>query len=136
MVEKGYHCEDEVTCVDGNGLNRRVDILAFKQGSDQAYIIDPTIRYETNEDLNMKVQDEKHGIYASCAPDLAEKYQHFGLRDFEVIGLWFGARGTVSTGVVNFFTRFRLDEKVLPEMAESILSDSVRMINHHIYATN
>ena len=86
--------------------------------------------------MNTLVQQEKHDIYASCAPDLAEKYSHFGRRTFEVIGLWFGARGTISTGVVDFFDRFKLDKKVLPEMTETILADSIRMINHHIYATN
>lgn len=136
MRNKGFHCEDEVSCVDGEGRNRRIDILAFEPHTDRAFIIDPTIRYETNRDMDGEVQAEKHGIYASCIPDIAKKYEHFGRRVFEVIGLWFGARGTVSTGVLNFFDRFSLPKNILPEMTETILADSVRMINHHIYASN
>ena len=136
MQAQGYHCEDEIWCVDGEGRNKRVDILAFEPNTDKAFVIDPTIRYETNADMDAVVQREKNEIYASCAPDLAEKYKNFGHREFEVIGLWFGARGTVSTGVINFFERFGLDKKVLPEFTETILSDSVRMLHHHIYATN
>ena len=133
---KRFDCFDEVTCIDGEGRNKRIDILAFEKDTNKAYLIDPTIRYESNRDVDAEVQADKSEKYESCIPDIAAKYPQYGQRDFEVIGLWFGARGTISKGVTSFFTRFKLDSKVLPEMAEAILSDSVRMIHHHIYATN
>ena len=58
-----------------------------------------------------------------------EEYQ------FETIGLWFGARGVIGSSVLNFWHRFGLDKKLLPDIAESILAASVRMLHHHIYST-
>ena len=135
LEAKGYECFDEVTCLDGNQSIRRIDILAFDRNSSRAFLVDPTIRFETNQDMDMIVQEEKNGIYHSCIPFLAEKYSHFGERDFEVIGLFFGARGTIGRNVVQFFDRFELDKRVLPEMTESILIDSLNMIHLHIYAS-
>src|SRR5699024_2377680 len=62
---KRFDCFDEVTCVDGDGRNRRVDILAFEKGTNKAYIVDPTVRFESNRDVDTEVQLEKAGIYDS-----------------------------------------------------------------------
>ena len=110
-------------------------ILAFEPNSDRAYLIDPSVRFETNEDMDAVVQKEKERIYRGCIQDLSRRYQHHGKRQFEVIGLWWGSRGTISKGVVKFFDRFKLNKKLLPEMAESVLVSSIRMLHHHIYST-
>ena len=115
------------------GSSRRIDILAFDTKSERAFIIDPTIRFEKNEDIDEVVQKEKERIYRGCIQDLSRRYEQFGKRDFEVIGLWWGSRGTVSKGVETFFGRFKLKKKVLPEIAESVLVASLRMLHHHIY---
>ena len=133
LQEQGLVCIDEATCVDKDGSSRRVDILAFDPKSDRAYIIDPTIRFETNEDLDDVVKQEKERIYRGCIRDLSKRYQQYGKRDFEVIGLWWGARGAISKGVDAFFGRFNLDKKALPDIAESVLVASLRMLHHHIY---
>ena len=67
------------------------------------------------------VQTEKRSIYEPCINDIRDKYQ--------VIGVWMGARGTVP--------RYRLDlpKDQLPAMAAKAISDSIRMIHHHIYST-
>jgi hypothetical protein len=130
---KNYHCTEEVFCFDGKS-NRFVDILAFAPDSNQAFIIDPTVRYETNEDRDEEVQADKERIYSKCYEDLAEKYKHFGQRQFETIGLWFGARGTISRQVVAFWERFGLDKSHLGTIAEQVLIDSIKIIQHHIYA--
>jgi hypothetical protein len=130
---KGFRCVVEPYCKDGDGANRFVDILAYQPNSDVVYIIDPTVRWEDNHDVGKKVQEEKEEIYKSCYDDLCEKYPVILNRRCEVIGLWMGARGTVSTQMVDFFDRFHLDKKVLPELAETVLSDSIRMIHFHIY---
>ena len=134
LQDKGFACFDEATCTDMNGSCRRIDILAFDPASDKAYIIDPTVRYETNEDMDLVVQKEKRRIYRGCIQDLSRRYRQFGEREFEVIGLWWGARGTISTGVIQFFDRFKLDKKMLPELAETIMISSIRMLHHHIYS--
>ena len=79
------------------------------------------------------VQAEKESIYASCFPDLKQRYKQIGNKEGQVIGLWLGSRGTISTQIVAFFNQFGLDKKHLPELAESVLVDSVHMLHHHIY---
>lgn len=68
-------------------------------------MIDQTIRFETNRDMDTEVQAEKASIYEQCIRDLETKYGQFGTRQYEVIGLWFGARGVISNGVLDF-TKF------------------------------
>ncbi|WP_131058311.1 hypothetical protein, partial [Clostridioides difficile] len=132
LEEKGFTCIDELQCRDGDGRIRRVDILAFEPDSNQAYIIDPTVRYEDNEDVAQNVQTEKESIYASCADDIIERFPQLASRNFEVIGVWIGSRGTISTSVVEFFRRFELDEAVLVEIAEEVLSRSIGILNSFI----
>lgn len=135
LEEKGYECIDEAPCIDDYGSHRRIDILAFDTKSTKAYLIDPTVRYETNADLDTMVQLEKQSIYERCYDDLARRYPQYGAREYETIGLWMGARGCISTGLVNFFDRFRLDKRQLAGLAEMVLSASVRIIHHHIYSS-
>ena len=109
-------------------------ILAYHPRDNTVYIIDPTVRWETNDDLDAKVQKDKQDIYESCFDDLAQRYPAIQGREREVIGLWFGARGTVSTRLVQFFDRFKLERKKLVEISESVLAESIRMIHFHIYS--
>ena len=97
-------------------------------------MIDPTVRFETSDDdLDEKIQKEKDEIYGTCFADLEKRYPGFGKREWKVIGLWFGARGTISKGVKKFFADFGLPMDMLPEIAESVLSDSIHILNRHIY---
>ena len=72
--------------------------------------------------------------YKKCFKDLQQKYANFGHRQYEVFGLWMGARGTVNNLMMAFFDRFGLNKKELPIMAESVLADSIHMIHHHTFA--
>src|SRR5690625_3942686 len=131
--KQGLHCQEEVHCTDENGSTRFIDIVANDHNSSQAFIVDPTIRYETNSDIGKEVQEEKERLYAGCANSLNAKFSsRFGHRDYQVIGLWMGARGTVSKGLSNFFSNFRLGKMILPELAEEVLVASIRMLHHHI----
>ena len=133
LTAKGFACYDEVECIDGNNRNRYVDILAFAPNSNKAYIIDPTIRFETNADLDTIVQREKEDRYQSCISDLSLQYAHMGQRDYEVLGVWFGSRGTIGRTALELFEKFNLDKRELPDIAESILVASLQMIHYHIY---
>ena len=130
---KGFHCTEQVFCFDGTS-NRYVDILAFEPNSTKAYIIDPTVRFESNEDQDAAVQADKETIYSKCYADLSSKYPQFGRRQFETIGLWFGARGVIGRGVSAFWTRFALEPRQLAEIAEKVLLASMAMVHQHIYS--
>jgi len=133
LQRNGYDCYEEVQCLDGHGSIRKADIVAFKSGSNQAIIVDPTVRYETNEDVGRAVQIEKEDKYASCAHSLNEIFgSRYGPRQFRVYGLWIGSRGTISKEMVQFFTEFRLDKRELPVIAEEVLVHSIRMLHQHV----
>ena len=134
LSQNGYTCFDEAWCTDSQGSEKRADIIAFANKSKKAYVIDPTVRFETSDDdLDEKIQEEKEMIYRDCFADLEKRYPKFGKREWKVIGLWFGARGTISKSVQQFFADFGLPTDVLPEIAESVLSDSIHILNRHIY---
>ena len=135
LKQKGYYTVDEAACRDTAGSNRFIDILAFEPNSKNAYLIDPTIRYETNRPMDEIVQNEKRSIYEPCINDLRDKYKHLGERNYEVIGVWMGARGTVGESLLSLFNRFDLPKDQLPAMAAKAISDSIRMIHHYIYST-
>src|SRR5699024_569802 len=56
LTKQGLHCQEEVHCTDENGSTRFIDIVAIDPNSSQAFIVDPTIRYETNSDIGKEVQ--------------------------------------------------------------------------------
>lgn len=124
---------DEAYCTDESGSSRFVDILAFDPKSSKAYIIDPTIRYERNADVDSEVREEKEKIYKPCIPDLQKRYASFGKRSYEVVGLWIGARGAIGQSMIDFFTEFQLDKSILPEISTETIIASLKMIHHHIY---
>ena len=120
--------------VDGFGSIRYADIIAIDKNSPNAYILDPTVRYENNEeDQDEIIASEKRNIYESCIPDCMNKYSSYGLKNWSVVGLWFGTRGTVGQSVIKFFEEQHLDKNRLVEISTRILSDSINIIHRHIY---
>lgn len=129
LEEKGLTCVDEAQAKDDNGANRFIDILAFDPTSNKAYLIDPSVRYESNHDVEAEVDADKRRIYERCIDSFKERYAHMGARDYEVIPLWFGARGSISRQVIEFFERFKLEKKKMVDIAQEVLVDSLRMIH-------
>ncbi|KAJ4439585.1 hypothetical protein ANN_07712 [Periplaneta americana] len=80
----------EVQGLATQGSVRRIDIIAIKNNS--AYILDPTIRFETHADQLHEVDTEKKRIYEPTIPFYEDKYS---LSHIDVIGLMVGARGTI-----------------------------------------
>jgi len=124
-----------VYAVDSDGHSRFSDIIAFDPKNASAYIIDPTVRYETNDpDQDERIRQEKKSIYEKCIAFYSEKYvSKFGLRKWTVLGLWFGSRGCFGKSVIDFFNKFKLDESKLKELSELILIKTISIINNHIY---
>ena len=135
LTDIEFECMEEVYAVDIDGQSRFCDIVAFKPKSKEAYIFDPTIRYETNNvNQDDEICKEKREIYEKCIPFLNEKYApKFGVRKWSVHGLWFGSRGTVGDSVMNFFKNFNLPLSALKEISEEILVNTIHIINQHIY---
>lgn len=136
LQQKGFDCFEEVYAIDQKGSNRFSDIVAFDRRNDQAIIVDPTVRFETNDlQQDEKIKKEKSSIYESCLPYYSEKYlTQYGVRNWSVFGLWFGARGSVGNSVLDFFDKFKLDRKLISEISENVLIDSLRILHFHIYS--
>ena len=135
LEEKALKCFEEVHAIDSEGRSRFSDIIAFDTKKKKAYIIDPTIRYETNDtEQDSKVVNEKRSIYEKCIPFYKEKYKDtYNYNDWTVIGLWFGSRGSFGNSVLEFFDHFKLNKSKLKSITEEILSSTIHIINNHIY---
>ena len=135
LREKNYECYEEVYAVDTDGASRFSDIIAFDPKAPKAYIIDPTIRYETNNrEQDKDICEEKTAIYNKCIPFYSEKYSSFGPREWTVKGLFFGRRGSYGESVINFFNDFKLDKAKLKDISELILVKTIHIINQHVYS--
>ena len=98
--KKGYEVYEEVPCIALQGGSRRIGIIAIDRKNNSAFILDPTIRSETDSKQPEAVNIEKKDMYDSTIPYFQEKYQ---INNISVIGLFKGARGTISKFLVNFF---------------------------------
>ncbi|KAL1448237.1 hypothetical protein WDU94_006625 [Cyamophila willieti] len=75
LKERDMDCFEEVSCVDIDGSRRYCDIVAFpKKNKEKAYILDPTIRYESNDPQQAeKIDLEKRKIYEPCIDYLKKR---------------------------------------------------------------
>ena len=132
LEEKKFICFEEAYCIDVGGSNRFIDILAFDPDEDLAYLIDPTVRFESNRNVAKEVAIDK-AKYENVIPDLHKKYAHMEPREYKVVPLWFGARGSICSEVEDFFTAFELDKKKMLQIAERVHTDSLSMLHYHMY---
>ena len=128
LENKGFQCNIELRCVDSDGRTRFIDILAIEAKTNKAFIIDPTVRYETNADIEHEVVAEKKEIYDKCH-DFVK--QQCGVTAVETVGLWFGARGAVPPSVIDFWQRFGLPSKDLCALAHLTQLKTSQMIRLH-----
>jgi hypothetical protein len=131
MTKLGWKVLQEVQCT-GDG-SKRVDIIAYKQDSKKGFILDPTVRMEQN-DINQAeiVHQEKKAIYDPCIPYFQEK---LGLEDIQVIGLYAGARGTISKFFLDFIKSQGLLSSLIGDIVTTVLKKSVQICVHHLFST-
>jgi len=125
-----WNVYEEVNCLNPLRSTQRIDIIIFKKKNDKAYIIDPTIRIETSREQPEEVNQEKKAHYDSVIPFFKDKY---GLKDIEVIGVFIGARGTISVDFENFRTKFDISKDLRNKVALSVIKSSVQILQHHTY---
>ena len=116
----GLEVYEEVPCIATNDSSRRIDIIVIDRGKKQAWILDPTIRYEGNDTQATEVDEEKRKIYEPCVPDLMLKCRIAGF-DIKVIGLYIEARGAISKFFVEFCRSFLLPKDLIKRIVISVL---------------
>lgn len=126
-----FDVAEEVYGVADSGSSRRIDIIAICKRSKKAYIIDPTIRIESDVNQASLVNLEKQSIYKDTLNYYKTKYD---LSSIEIIGLFIGARGTLTQFFVNFCRNFKLDISILKKVWLSCVKYSVCLLNNHLYA--
>ncbi|KAJ4446971.1 hypothetical protein ANN_13673 [Periplaneta americana] len=84
LRKKGLIVHEEVHGISREGSCRRIDMLAIPPGSTSAYIIDPIVRFEAQEQQPADVHAQKCRIYEPTVPFYLEKYH---LTSIEVVGL-------------------------------------------------
>ncbi|XP_066905218.1 uncharacterized protein [Halyomorpha halys] len=86
LERKDFACFEEVYCVDIDGSVRYADIVAFIKIGGTALVLDPTVRFGSNDfEQEGGVEREKNEIYEKCVPLLKEKFREtFGEREFTV----------------------------------------------------
>lgn len=131
LREKNYQVFEEVSCISETDSNRRIDMIAIT--GRKGFVIDPTIRFEFNENQPDEVNNEKKQIYEPCIPDLKSKYN---LDHIEVIGLMFGARGTITSFFNDFRKKFGLPKNLTTKLVNIILKGSCKILHNHIYNTS
>ncbi|KAJ4428022.1 hypothetical protein ANN_24036 [Periplaneta americana] len=126
-----YNTFEEVHGLSVTGNTRRIDIIAFKESTRSGYIIDPTVRFETNEEQPVQVDNEKKNIYNPTIPYYLKKYQ---LKELEVIGLLVGARGTATLFMKDVFKRLGIPTSIIPIVTLAALKGSIDLLNNHLYS--
>ncbi|KAJ4440261.1 hypothetical protein ANN_08400 [Periplaneta americana] len=71
-----YNTFEEVHGLSVTGNIQRIAIIAFKESTRSGFIIDLTVRFETNEEQPAEVDKEKKNIYNPTIPYYLQK--HFG----------------------------------------------------------
>jgi hypothetical protein len=127
----GYETAEEVHCLAEGGSTRRIDIIAYNSQTKMGYILDPTVRFESgdsNEEAE-EVDKEKKTIYEPCIGYFKSMYS---LENIEVIGLYVGARGTITRSLKSFVNRFGLRENILEDIMMLAIRGSIQIYNYHL----
>ena len=93
-------------------------------------IVDPTIRYEANENQPQEVYKEKEDIYINTINYYSKEYK---ISKFKVIGLLIGARGTIPKLTQELWKNFNLETKTLNLIALTAVKLSINIIRNHLY---
>ena len=79
------------------------------------------------------VNIEKRAIYEPCIPYFKEK---LGLVDIQVIGLYVGARVTISKFFVRFLKDLGLPSMLIEDIVTTVLKKSVQICVHHLFSSS
>ena len=74
---------------------------------------------------------EKESIYEPCIPYFKEK---LGLNDIKVIGLYVGARGTITKFFMDFMKSFGIPAPLIEDIVITVLKKSVQICVHHLFS--
>ncbi|KAJ4446890.1 hypothetical protein ANN_13591, partial [Periplaneta americana] len=127
-----YEVYEEVGCVSSDGSTRRADIIIIDRQKDKGVILDPTIRFEMHEQQPQEVCREKQVIYEPCCQHLGAQYH---ITHWTVIGLMFGACGTIPRETLNQLKQYKISDATIDAIGSHVLKSSLAIISNHLYPT-
>lgn len=130
LKNKGWEVHEEVCGLSESDSIRRIDIIAIDRTKHFAYIVDPTVRFENSKTQPESVHLEKCKIYEPTIPYYKIK---FNVKEIKIIGLFFGARGTLVKKYLNFRKELKLNPSLDNEIVLKILKSSVYILRHHLF---
>ena len=130
LKEKKFEVHEEVPCIAEGGSSRRIDIIAIDRNKNAAFILDPTVRYETSPDQPGEVHEEKCKIYEPTISYFQELYK---VKHISVVGLLIGARGSIPKFVVNSLQKLGLGRELFLDIAILSVKGSLRIIYNNLY---
>lgn len=130
LRDKDFEVHEEVCGLSEADSIRRIDMIAIDRKKNIAFIIDPTVRFENSREQPDKVHLEKVRIYEPTIPHYKAK---FNISEITIIGLFFGARGTLTKYYINFRKKFKLRSSLDSEIVLKILKSSVYILRNHLF---
>ena len=115
-----------------SGDSRFTDIVAIDEKKKIGYILDPTIRWEKHLNQADEINTEKQNHYIDTIPNYKERFPT--IETWEIIGLFFGARGVIPKFTVNVLEKqFKIRKEKMKEILLIIIKGSLRILHHHLY---
>jgi len=132
LARRGWKVQVERRGIATNGAERRSDIIAWNPDSKEGWILDPTVQIETDVPDQFDQADAvKRGKYEPCVPYYLELYK---LKSLTVSGIYIGARGTITRGVVDLFSKLGLPKSLLFDIVLSVIRDNKVIVQRHLYS--
>ena len=125
-----WEVAEEVHGLSEDGSNRRIDIIVINPVTREGYILDPTVRFERDKGQAEEVDAEKRNIYEATVPYFKTKYD---ARKLSVVGLFVGARGTITSFFKAFCKKFNLDNLFIDRISMLALKGSISILRYHLY---
>ena len=119
-------------------VSRRIDIVAIPKNRSCIYLIDPTIRIESNEAAVQKALEDKKKTYKPTIRWFQEQFP--GISDVRVHGVWLGSRGAHHPSTISLFRELKIlkgnSRVLLDTITKIILSNSTGIMRTHLSGTN
>ena len=92
-------------------------------------MLDPTVRFETGILQPGEVNKEKQEWYKHTVPVFKEKLR---LKSLKIIGLFIGARGTITKQFVGVCQQFGTSRKIIDEINTIAIRGSCQIYFNHV----
>ena len=133
LREKAWTVFREDQNTNTNGDVRISDLVCINNTMSTGLILDPTIRWEKNLEQADEVNAEKRNHYLDTIPNYKLRFPQ--IRSWDVIGLLFGARGTIPKFTADILLKnLKISNSTMHEIIIGVVKDSCTILHNHLYS--